>query len=527
MCEREREIQTFKKWQWYYRGSLKSCNYSCSYCPFSKKRSSSKKLEEDRQQLFRFIGKLEEQKNAGGAVQIVPYGEALIHKYYWEGLAKLSKNVRFDAVGAQSNLSFPVDEMINFYEAQGGDISKLRLWGTFHPEMTAVEDFVSQCEALKKRQVSFSVGAVGVPEQISDIRKLRKCLDDSIYLWINKMDGLGRNYTESEIDEFLAIDEYFEMELKHYPTDVNLCKNSIFVEADGRMRRCNLCRQSMGNIYEEIGQDIPPHNTAENFASLEKASQPCSRKECSCYLAYNNRNEKELFFFQPYPAFRIPVYPKAVFFDVDGTLVTEGKKTISEEICKKIAALAKHSEVYLATSLPLENAVQKTQGVSHVIKGGVFANGARCVIREKEYDVIYSMETAWLERVNEVKKKYGFRVHIYQKEKSVYKVTLAFPRGKLLRIGSKDDLADQIARELKIPENCRWVVEENCIQIIRAGREKLKGILEISEVMGYQREEIMVVGNSDNDVPMLEYFPLSVAVRNSSEQAKKAAKVCL
>lgn len=523
----DEKMQTIKKRQWYYRGSLKSCNYSCSYCPFSKKRSSPKKLEEDRQQLFRFIGKLEEQKNAGGAVLIVPYGEALIHKYYWEGLAKLSKNARFDAVGAQSNLSFPADEMLRFYEAQGGDISKLRLWGTFHPEMTSVENFVSQCETLKKSQVSFSVGVVGVPEQISDIRKLRKCLDDDIYLWINKMDGLGRNYAEPEIEEFLAIDEYFELELKHHPADCEHCKNSIFVEADGRMRRCNLCRQSVGNIYEEVWKDISPCNATENFAAAEMASQPCSRKECSCYLAYNNRNEKELFFFQPYPAFRIPVYPKAVFFDVDGTLVPEGKRTISEEIGKKIAALSRHSDVYLATSLPLEEAMRKTHGISHVIKGGVFANGARCVIREKEYDVIYPVETVWFAHVDEAKRKYGFHVHVYQKEKSVYKVTLSFPGGKLRRIGFKNDFADQIAGELKIPENCKWTVEENCIQIISAGRGKLKGILEIAEVLGYQREEIMVVGNSDNDVPILEYFPISVAVRNSSEQAKKAAKICL
>lgn len=298
------DIQSFKKRQWYYRGSLKSCNYGCSYCPFSKKRSSPQKLEEDRQQLFRFIRKLEEMKNAGGAVLIVPYGEALIHPYYWAGLAALSRNCRIDAVGAQSNFSFPVDEMLKFYEAQGGDISKLRLWGTFHPEMTTVETFISQCEVLKKWKVAFSVGAVGVPEQISDIRKLRECLDSSIYVWINKMDGLGRNYTESEIEAFLSIDAYFEMELKHHPADTDLCKNSIFVEADGSVRRCNLSRQVVGNLYKD--------DALSEKNILSEQMNLCTRKECSCYLAYNNRNEEELFFFQPYPAFRIPVYPKPV-----------------------------------------------------------------------------------------------------------------------------------------------------------------------------------------------------------------------
>ena len=136
------------KRQWFYRGALKSCNYSCSYCPFSKKRGSTRELEEDRQALFRFISRMDGLHSAEGALQIIPYGEALIHPYYWEGLAQLSRNPRLDAVGAQSNFSFPVKEMLSVYRQHSGNISKLRLWGTFHPEMTTVEQFVRQCNLL-------------------------------------------------------------------------------------------------------------------------------------------------------------------------------------------------------------------------------------------------------------------------------------------------------------------------------------------------------------------------------------------
>ena len=55
------------------------------------------------------------QQQKGGAVQIVPYGEALIHPYYWEGLAALSRSPVIDAVGAQSNFSFPTEEMLSVY----------------------------------------------------------------------------------------------------------------------------------------------------------------------------------------------------------------------------------------------------------------------------------------------------------------------------------------------------------------------------------------------------------------------------
>lgn len=505
--------------QWFYRGSIKSCNYNCSYCPFSKKGNSFAKLEQDKERFFRFIKRLEEMENMGGAVQIVPYGEALIHPYYWEGLARLSRNSRIEAVGAQSNLSFPVEEMLAVYKQQGGEISKLRLWGTFHPEMTTVEAFIEQCNVLSKWQVTFCIGVVGVPEQIPYIRKLREVLDSSVYLWVNKMDGLGRSYTESEIEDFTAIDEYFALELKHYIADIRLCKDNIFVEADGTMRSCNLSRENIGSIYEEIPENINP---------------VCSRKECSCYLAYSNRREEELLFFQPYPAFRIPVYPKAVFFDVDGTLVEKGRQRISEEDSRKIMALAKHCAIYLVTSLPLENALQKIKSITEVVKGGVFANGGRCTIfhREegtyhKEYDTIVPMETAWLEHAVNVKKKYGFRIHVYQRGEQIYKVTLSFPENKLQRMDSVDVFVRGLTAELKIPDTCKWILEENCIQITASGRGKLEGILELLGVLGYKTDEVMVVGNSDNDIPMLEYFPHSVAVKDSSAGAKKAAGIQL
>jgi len=279
------------KRQWYYRGSLKSCNYSCSYCPFSKNKGSLREKQNDKAAFFRFVEKACDGKTVHGAVQIVPYGEALIHSYYWEGLAGLSCNPHLDAVGAQSNFSFPVKQMLSYFKDQGGDIDKLRLWGTFHPEMTSLEAFVQQCRQLTEQKISYCVGVVGVPEHITIIRKLRHALFDSVYLWINKMEGLGRAYTISEKKAFLEIDPYFEMELSHHKSDERFCMDNRFVEADGTMRHCNLTRQTIGNFYDNNAPD---------------KVMACSRKECSCYLSYCNRKGEVPNSFLPYPAFRIP-----------------------------------------------------------------------------------------------------------------------------------------------------------------------------------------------------------------------------
>ena len=101
-----------------------------------------------------------------GAVLVVPYGEALLYPHYWEGLAALSQSARIDAAGAQSNFSFPAKQMLAVYRACGGDLQKLRLWGTFHPEMTSARQFADQCLYLASQGVSYCAGAVGDPRQI-------------------------------------------------------------------------------------------------------------------------------------------------------------------------------------------------------------------------------------------------------------------------------------------------------------------------------------------------------------------------
>lgn len=290
--------------QWYYRGSLKTCNYHCSYCPFSKHLGMSKdELARDEQNLVRFVdylienhGKVSYDKISYDigkcAVLIVPYGEALIHTYYWRELARLSCSADIEAVGAQTNLSFPVEKMLATYKNAQGKLEKLRLWGTFHPQQTTTEEFLAQCQALIKNGVTMCAGAVGMPENIAVLRKLRALLPENIYLWINKMDGLKRRYTKEEIRAFLEIDTYFEEELKVHNADIGKCAGSCFVESDGTMYPCNLCKQSIGNLYQN-GIDID-------------SARYCTRKYCSCYLAYCNQNEPERQAFYPYPAFRIP-----------------------------------------------------------------------------------------------------------------------------------------------------------------------------------------------------------------------------
>ena len=194
-----------------YRGCLKSCNYSCSYCPFSKHQTSERELRKDKEQWSLFCQSLLERKEILNihALMVVPYGEALIHSWYWEGFSNLTGTEFIEAVGAQTNLSFSIETSLRIYREAGGQTDKLRLWATFHPEMISVEEFIEKCCHIKEAGIPLSVGAVGNPENLTIIRKLRDRLPEEIYLWLNKMEGLRRFYTEKEKEEFQAIDPFF------------------------------------------------------------------------------------------------------------------------------------------------------------------------------------------------------------------------------------------------------------------------------------------------------------------------------
>ena len=70
----------------YYRGYARSCNYQCSYCPFSKQKITQRQLDCDRDALKRFV-KFAEQKPEDLTIMFVPYGEALIQPYYQQSMA--------------------------------------------------------------------------------------------------------------------------------------------------------------------------------------------------------------------------------------------------------------------------------------------------------------------------------------------------------------------------------------------------------------------------------------------------------
>ena len=510
-----------------YRGSLKSCNYQCSYCPFSKHSMSAQELAKDRAQWFSFVEQYEKRAGALGihALMIVPYGEALIHPWYWEGLARITSLPETEAAGAQTNLSFSIESSLKTFEERGGIREKVRLWATFHPQMTSVSEFASRCGQLAEKGISICAGSVGVPENLEILRKLKESLPKGVYLWVNKMDGLGRPYTREEREGFLEIDPYFIRELTPVPKDAAMCEGRLLVEGNGKVHTCNISK-------------VIEHNWEKGLPS-----PVCNRKICSCYLAYGGRTDfMNRVLFGKYPLFRIPRRPGAVFFDIEGTLLNtekqraagsraagapgetaQGKgagKGISHMVLAGLAALVRGGTwLFFATTLPYEEAVKRCRKIRHLFRGGIFSGGAHLRLEaarkhgeggkisqegwgdEGLRECFMEMDETVLSYVTSLAGTYRFRLLVYKAGNKVYKLTL-------LRSSHRpweEQEAEELFRGLPAHEKLvRYYREGNCLQIVRRGADKAAGVRTLCQWLDISAREAVAVGDSEEDEEMMK-----------------------
>lgn len=276
-----------------YRGPLSSCNYACRYCPFSKRKESAAQLDRDRLALIRFQSWLADQTQHRWKVLFTPWGEALVRRWYREALIELSHRPHIDVLTVQTNLSCKLEWLAQCAA------DRVSLWATYHPTEIASEVFQSQVHQVRKYGIRISVGAVGIPEALSQIEDMRQRLPEDVYLWVNAQQPRRRPYTAEELDRFQAIDPQFLLTAQRYPSLGKFCSTgeiSFTVDGSGAMRRCHFVDEVIGNCYVQ-GWD----------ASLQP--RPCPNRYCDCYLGKSQLLSEKLIPFFGSTAFeRLPSY---------------------------------------------------------------------------------------------------------------------------------------------------------------------------------------------------------------------------
>lgn len=237
---------------------------------------------------------------------------------------------------------------------------------------------------------------------------------------------------------------------------------------------------------------------------------------------------------------------KAIFFDIDGTLVSFDTHEVpksTKECLRKLRE--KGVKLFIATgrSPQMLNVVKEV--LDFDFDGYVTINGQYCVVDDK---VVHSMKIPveslekmipYIEEKNiacefvELDHMYINHINDRVRELREYLGDTA-PTSKeedLKRIYEndvyqlcayvKEHEEDEFLSHLPNCEAVRW--NPIFADIIPSGGGKDVGIGKILDYLGITREECMAFGDGGNDISMLEYVGIGIAMGNAGDDVKKIA----
>ncbi|SHK20059.1 hypothetical protein SAMN02745163_03415 [Clostridium cavendishii DSM 21758] len=250
---------------------------------------------------------------------------------------------------------------------------------------------------------------------------------------------------------------------------------------------------------------------------------------------------------------------KLICIDMDGTLLSNAHDVSEENRLALKKATEKGVKIAITTGRLFTSASHYSNiiGVKAPI---ISSNGA--YIREKDREeVIYksTLSKEQMFKIYEVTKKYGLLTYfntcdtviseIKIPETHAYKISNRelpedvrikfvegrdFPEifeeyeGKILKaiaIENEDKPKLQQAKEEISKYKDLEVVSswDNNFEVMAAGTSKGKAAERLAEMLGIKREEVICVGDSENDISMIKYAGLGVAMGNAMDIVKEAA----
>jgi hydroxymethylpyrimidine pyrophosphatase-like HAD family hydrolase len=247
---------------------------------------------------------------------------------------------------------------------------------------------------------------------------------------------------------------------------------------------------------------------------------------------------------------------KALFFDLDGTLLTSGKAIAPSAREAILACREKDVRVYIATgrSPRLDMTLGWSADTLSLFDGGVYSNGA-CVMLDDTARWAHIAPQAVAECVR-LADQHGVHVSLHiDNDDHAFNFTL--PRsvwgpwgvneGNILPLNPcamartvkllifHENLVDSVTvlppalfADLQSAAGdavSLYLTDHGCtIQAAAKQVSKLTGIEQIRTSLGLAEDEIAVFGDDLNDLEMISAYPVSVAMGNAVEAVKAAAK---
>ncbi|MEZ4357549.1 MAG: Cof-type HAD-IIB family hydrolase [Eubacteriales bacterium] len=251
---------------------------------------------------------------------------------------------------------------------------------------------------------------------------------------------------------------------------------------------------------------------------------------------------------------------KLVALDFDGTLINDDL-IITEETKNTIYECHKRGiEVFLNSGRVYSTIVRFARDLK--IKLPIACcNGAYMRDEEKIYKQEMLTTDATIKAM-EVIRKYGCYFHVFVKEKILAEKHMFWPElYDIWRDGIGKGYEDILRKDLSFQEIVDYtdddvikilVVEDdeekmnslknelseigsyylcssarNILEILKPGISKGVILKEMADKLGIESDEIMAVGDSDNDLSMIEYAGLGVALKNAAKELKSIADLTM
>jgi MoaA/NifB/PqqE/SkfB family radical SAM enzyme len=258
-----------------FRTRLEWCNYTCGYCPWNAtvRRVPAEEFRADEARLLRIVERVTELPEPVEFF-ITPKAEYLVLPYWREAVVRLSRLPQVERITVQTNLSFDLPAFLA--EVQPG---KLALWTTYHPGEVSEperEALHEKWRLLQSAEVPFSVGIVGIRENLEEMQRLRQRLDSRVYLWVNAYQREPNYYSAEELADIRAVDPWFDLNNQHFSSKGRPCsagQRAVYLDDEGDLRRCFFVGEVIGSLFRD------------GWCRLAEP-RPCPRDTCHCYVGH-------------------------------------------------------------------------------------------------------------------------------------------------------------------------------------------------------------------------------------------------
>lgn len=227
---------------------------------------------------------------------------------------------------------------------------------------------------------------------------------------------------------------------------------------------------------------------------------------------------------------------KAVFFDIDGTLLPKGAAALADDTTATLLRLQENGiRIFIATGRPYQALEQLP--LCHIpFDGYMTLTGQLCL--DKNRKVIHKVsfdeeETAILHDVfcsgmclmaliDEQGAQYNARLGIEGKPELT--VNPEFRRQRAFQLSVFLEKGKEGSFRSQLPEKCtitRW--SDAGFDVIPSAGGKAAGMEFFCSLYGFTLDEVMAFGDAENDIDMLRAAGIGVAMGNAGENLKAIA----